>query len=254
MHSAIYHGWLRHRRFAPSLHHFRYRVFMMYLDLAELDQVLAMSPFWSRGSFFPARFQRSDFLGDPAVPLDQAVRQRIAEERGVAPTGPVRMLANLRYFGVNKNPIACYYCFDQNEQLRHIVAEVNNLPWDDRHSYVLDCDPNRNLQRIHFDKRMHVSPFNPMDMSYHWRSNTPGQRLALHIETSRAGDVELDATLSLERREITSGSLAAVLWQYPWLTAKVVAAIYWQAARLWLKKVPIYDYPHSAEKVKRDVP
>ena len=121
MHSAIYQGLLRHRRFTPHAHRFSYRVFMMYLDLDELDDVLARSPFWSKKRWRPARYRREDFLGDPAVPLKQAVVDRIFEETGERHEGPVRLLANLRYFGFVMNPIACYYCFDAEEKLPRLV-------------------------------------------------------------------------------------------------------------------------------------
>ena len=162
MHSAIYRGHVRHRRFYPHAHRFCYPVFMMYLDLDELDSVLALSPLWSRKPWRPARFERADFLGDARMPLAQAVRDRIHQQTGEYHRGPIRMLANLRYFGYNINPIACYYCFDQADRLRYLVAEVTNTPWGERQAYVLECDPRKKIQRLDFAKEMHVSPFNPM--------------------------------------------------------------------------------------------
>jgi uncharacterized protein len=252
MHSAIYQGFVRHRRFQPHTHRFSYRVFMMYLDLDELDQVLALSPLWSRARFRPARFQRSDFLGDPEVPLKQAVCDRIHAQTGIRHEGSVRLLANLRYFGFNINPIACYYCFDRQESLRFIVAEVTNTPWGERQSYVLRCDPQQRFQRIEFDKQMHVSPFNPMDMRYRWCSNRPQKMLTLNLETECDSETHVDATMALRRREITSGALAKVLLQYPWMTGKVAFAIYWQALKLWFKRNPIYDHPRSSEPLQQD--
>jgi len=246
MHSAIYEGFLRHRRFTPHAHRFSYRVFMMYLDLDELDEVLALSPFWSTRRFRPARFQRSDFLGDPAVPLKQAVRDRIHAETGVWHEGSVRMLANLRYFGFIMNPITCYYCFDTEEKLQYIVAEVTNTPWNERQSYVLRCDPQQRYQRIKFHKEMHVSPFNPMNMNYRWCSNQPQKMLTLNLESLCADDVHVDATMALKRRELSSAALGLILLQHPWMTGKVALSIYWQALRLWLKRNPFYDHPAPA--------
>ena len=247
MHSAIYKGWLRHRRFHPLAHKFSYQVFMMYLDLGELQTVLDLSPWWSEKPWRPARFERSDFLGDPGVPLDEAVRNRIFNETGEWHAGPVRMLANLRYFGFNINPITCYYCFDENENLTTIVSEVINTPWKERKSYVLKCDPDSRIQRISFQKAMHVSPFNPMDMTYRWSSNNPSKILSLNLETECKGKRHVDATMALKRREIDAGSLAGILVEHPWMTAKVLTSIYWQALKLGIKKAPFHNHPKYLE-------
>ena len=243
MKSAIYQGYLRHRRFSPKAHRFTYPVFMVYLDLDELEQLLSLSPFWSRKAFRPARFQRSDFLGNPDVPLKQAVCDRIFETTGVRHNGSVRLLANWRYFGFNMNPIACYYCFDDAEALRFIVVEVTNTPWGERQNYVLPCDPEQRFLRTRFQKQMHVSPFNPMDMMYRWCSNQPENVLTMNLETEKAQQVHMDATMVLKRCEISADSLNRVLLRYPWMTAKVAFAIYWQALKLWLKHNPVYDHP-----------
>ncbi len=243
MRSAIYEGLLRHRRFYPRAHKFVYQVFMMYLDLDELPAVLNMSPWWSERPWRPARFVRSDYLGDPAIPLDQAVRARIQEVTGHWHEGPVRLLANLRYYGYIINPIACYYCFDAGERLQTIVAEVTNTPWGERQSYVLDCDPQKRFQRIQFKKQMHVSPFNPMQMTYYWRSNNPGKTLSLNLEAEYENRIHVDATMALKRCEINADSLAGILTVHPWMTAKVAAAIYWQALKLWFKRNPFYPCP-----------
>ena len=248
MHSAIYEGFLRHRRRYPHAHRFSYPVFMMYLDLDELDDVLELSPLWSKKHWRPARFERGDFLGDPRLPLQQAVRERIREETGVWHEGPIRLLANLRYFGYIINPIACYYCFDTAGELRYIVAEVTNTPWGERKSYVLECDPRQKFQRIEFQKELHVSPFNPMQMEYHWCSNTPAGILSLNLETEHEERVHMDATMVLKRREIDARSLAMILLQYPWMTARVAWAIYWQALKLWLKRTPFYSHPADREE------
>ena len=221
---------------------------MMYLDLAELDKLLALSPWWSDKPWRPARFERSDFLGEPSIPLDQAVRNRIFEETGETHTGPIRMLANLRYFGFNMNPITSYYCFDEHEKLTSIVSEVTNTPWKERQSYVLKCDPDERIQRINFPKQMHVSPFNPMDMTYRWSSNNPEQTLFLNLQTEHRGERHVDATMMLERREISAGSLTGILVEHPWMTAKVLTAIYWQALKLGLKKTPFYNHPKYLDR------
>lgn len=243
MQSAIFTGWVRHRRMVPNKHCFKYKVFMMYLDLAELDHVFSGTCLWSTKRWALARFKRSDFMGDSTLPLDKAVRQRVKEKIGLYPEGPIRLLANLRYFGFIMNPIACYYCFDKQEKLQAIVAEVNNTPWDERHSYVLSCEPDKNHQRIRFDKEFHVSPFNPMDIHYDWRSNTPEASLFITMQNWRNDKMEFDAILALKRKEITPGRLRGLIWKYPLMTMQVIVGIYWQALKLLIKRTPVFDHP-----------
>jgi DUF1365 family protein len=247
MHSALYFGRVRHRRFAPREHAFEYRLFMVYLDLAELDRVFRGRWLWSAKRPALAWFRRADFLGDPCMPLDEAVRERVAREAGRRPDGPIRMLTHLRYFGLSFNPVTFYYCFDAaGTRVETIVAEITNTPWNERHAYVLaaSSDEGRGAMRRHrFAKRFHVSPFMEMALEYDWRFSAPGATLAVHMENIKMGPKLFDATLHLERRALDGASLAAALAFFPLMTAKVLAAIYWQALRLRWKRVPFHVHP-----------
>ena len=141
MHSALYTGRLRHRRFAPRAHQFSYRLFMMYVDLAELDEIFRGRWLWSARRPALAWLRRADYIGDPARSIDTVVRDRIAAQTGTRPAGPIRMLTHLRYFGIGFNPVTFYYCFDAADtRVEAIVAEITNTPWNERHAYVL-TDP-----------------------------------------------------------------------------------------------------------------
>jgi DUF1365 family protein len=237
----------------PVVHEFDYRMFMMYLDLEEIPTVFRKRWLWSVRRPALARFRREDHFGDPAVPLDDAIRDLVKNETGVRPSGPIRLLTQLSYFGYVFNPVSFYYCFSEDDtQLETIVAEVNNTPWGERHCYVLPQSMNQGTgkhMRYFPEKEMHVSPFMPMDIEYDWRFNQPAANLTVHMENARNGKKIFDATMVLKRKEITAASLARSLSGYPLMTMKIILAIHWQALKLWLKGAPVHDHPEKKKPV-----
>ena len=249
MNSCIYQGRVLHRRFHPVEHAFTYRLFMLYLDLSELDHVFRGRWLWS--TKFPnlAWFRRREHLGPSEQSLDSVVRQLIQQETGAEHVGPIRMLTHLRYFGMQMNPVTFFYCFDQQETLKFIVAEVNNTPWGEQHCYVLSPEhfcPTQQQARELLPKDFHVSPFMPMDMEYQWRVSAPGDRLNIGISNFQEQQRKLNVAMTMQRRPLTAASLRRVLCLYPFMTSKVFLGIYWQALRLWKKKAPFFTHPDKS--------
>lgn len=249
MYSAIYQGILRHRRFLPKHHEFSYSSSLFYMDLDELPGLFSGVQCWSYNKRNFGAFRRSDYLGDSSIPLKDAVRAEVTRLIGSCPLGAIRMLTNLRIFGFCFNPVTLYYVFEVNaDKPALILAQVNNTPWNERHSYVILCDPHTGKAKTDFDKAFHVSPFNPLDMYYHWISTNPDEHLVVHMENHKQGSLDgrvlcyMDATLTLARQPWSAKNLKKILWRQPWLAIKVPLAIYWQAVKLFIKGVPIYTH------------
>ncbi len=250
--SALYVGRVAHTRHAPRPHRFSYPIRYLYLDLDELADrdrgPFARRWFWSVDRPNLASIQRRDLLGDPAVPLADAVRARAREVLGEAPPGPVRVLTLPRQFGYGFNPVSFYYLFESDGvTLGAVIAEITNTPWGERHSYVLGRatahDEGAGLATWRFPKSFHVSPFFDLDHDYVWRFGVPGEQLVVAMENHNRGARVFDAGLVLERRPLSGRNLASFLLRHPAAAIAVQVAIHWQALRLWLKRTPFFTHP-----------
>ena len=256
MESCLYEGWVAHDRGGDVPHAFRFPLTMLYLDLDELDTVFRGRWAWSATHPALAWIRRGDHLGAADVPLADAVRDLVEARTGVRPAGPIRLLTHPRYAGYVFNPISLFYCFDGGgDRVQAVVADVTNTPWGERYQYVLEAAPAPGAHDAGIpgryprqSKAFHVSPFLPMALDYDWWIGRPGRSLGLRIAAhprdlaAPAGPV-FTATLTMHRRPIDGRSLAGVLVRFPLLTAQVVAAIYWQALRLWWRGAPFHAHP-----------
>lgn len=257
--SAIYTGWVSHQRFSPKPHGFQYQVFMMYLDLDELPGLFKQTRCWSYNKRNLAWFKRTDYYGDPALPLKQAIGQLVRQATGHAVRGPVRLLTNMRYFGHCFNPVSFYYCFEPDGvTLQAIVSHITNTPWGEDYAYVHDFNGEKTTKKTRngtitafkHSKAFHVSPFMPMQINYDWQFKLTSQTLMVHMKNYAAEQEIFNATLTLDRQPLTPNNLNQMLWRYPLMTLKVVVAIYWNALQLWLKRTPFYSHPDATNETK----
>jgi hypothetical protein len=217
---------------------------LQYIDLDEVDRVFCSRFLLSTNVLSLARFRRADYHGDPNRPLSDCVRETIYRKAGIRATGPIRLLTHVRYFGFVFNPVSFYYCFDDSgSRVIAVMAEVTNTPWGERHYYVIPFADDGTATLFEQPKEFHVSPFMNMAMLYRWNLRTPDERLFVCIESDSEQGRLFDATLSLTRRPLSAGHVITTMLRFPFMTFAVVAAIYWQALRLWLRRVPFVPHP-----------
>ena len=245
MHPAIYTGKLRHRRFQPTGHEFSYDVFMAFLDIDRIPELMSISPFSAYNRWNLASFHESDHFGDPSISLRERLRANAAVAAVNLPRGPIYLLTNLRYFGYNFNPVSFFYCCDESGQVETILAEVNSTFGETRNYWLHPAIQHRTATALQYrlPKTMHVSPFMKMELDYTFLFTPPGEDLVAHMQTLDEGKCFFDATLSLRRDSWSSRSLHSALARYPFMTAKVIGAIHWQALRLYLKGCPVFTKP-----------
>tara|TARA_Y100001968_G_C19376255_1_gene727816 strand:+ start:391 stop:1158 length:768 start_codon:yes stop_codon:yes gene_type:complete len=242
----IYTGTVRHRRYIPFESEFSYPVFMLYLDINDLENVINKSIFWNINKPAIVSFNRRDFHGKKDVDLDTAVRNTIENRVGNRPEGKIRMLAHLRYFGYCFNPVTFYYCFNCNDdRVDYILAEVTNTPWKERHAYVLSSskESDKSEIRLSMKKELHVSPFWDMDHMYDWVFSSPQDKLNVFMKNFKDGNHVFDAKLSMDRTEMTKRNLLKSVFRFPFMTIKVVFWIHFQAFILWLRGATFYTHP-----------
>ena len=247
--SGIYTGTLRHRRFSPVWHDFTYPLFMVFLDIDRIPELTQISPFLSYNRWNWATFDERDHFGNPRLPLRQRIEADAAEAGVALPAGSIYLLTHLRYLGYCFNPVSFFYCYSPSGELDVVLAEVNNTFGETR-NYWLSTQhqkPGENARHFRTPKTMHVSPFMAMGLEYDFILTPPNADLVAHMNTRQHGKVFFDATLKLEKHPWTSESLHRTLLRHPWMTAKVIGAIHWQALRLFFKKVPVFTHPRTEE-------
>ncbi|PWB31390.1 DUF1365 domain-containing protein [Pseudomonas sp. SDI] len=244
MNSALYQGWVSHRRFVNGGHAFAYRMGLLYLDLDEQDEVLGLSPLAGRGRFAAFAFREQDYL--PACTghgqrLIEAVRDQVETALGQRPLGAICLLTQPRSWGLAFNPVSFFYCHAEDGRLLAILCEVTNTPWRQRYHYVLPAKQSGPWS-FSVAKAFHVSPFLPPDLEYRMHFCAPAEHIRVRMEDWRDEQRVFSASLQLKRTPLDRRNLHRYLLRFPWMTGKTVLAIYWQALRLLLKRHPLYSH------------
>lgn len=251
--SAIYEGPVVHERLRPRRHRLSYRVFSLLLDLDELtalDNTHKVFGFnrWSLLSFWNR--DHGDGSGKPLRPWIEGQLM----EAGLHPDGgPIRVLCYPRILGYAFNPLTVYYCYGRDGTPTAILYEVGNT-FGERHTYVIPVeDATRPVIRQSCDKAFYVSPFLPMECSYHFRMVVPGSSAIIAIRQEDEDGLVFAASFNGHRSEFSTETLLRALARYPSMIFKIIAGIHWEAFRLWLKRLPIYRHQAAASAVGKTI-
>jgi len=238
--SALCEGFVSHRRVEGPRHAFRYRVLMALLDLDELPALDRSLRLFGHDRARALSFRDRDHLDGSGRGLRAELEALVHAEGREMPGGRVELLTSCRVLGHVFNPVSFFYCYDRSGGLTLVVAEVNNT-FGDRHAYVLPVEGGYEWRR---KKLMHVSPFTQPDAgTYAFALPPPGPRVEATIDLTRAGSTVVATHLSLERRPLDDRAILSALVRYPFQNLKVIAAIHFEALRLWSKGAPFWPRP-----------
>ncbi len=242
--SSIYKGTVFHRRSVPKVHQFDYHIYLFWLKLEELDKVSNTVKGFNvdQAGLKWVNFKREDYLGDKQKPLEDSVLSRMSELAGKTLSGTVYLLGQVRTLGMYFSPVNFYFLKNDQNEFTYMLAEVSNTPWNNRHHYLVNMNKQNDNK-----KAFHVSPFNPMDMVYKWQIAPPSETLNLHLSCYKQTK-HFEAALKLRRIPLSTKSLRQVVLSIPSMTIKTVLGIYWQALKLFFKRVPIHAHPESQNK------
>lgn len=242
--NAIYNGFVSHTRVSPARHSFRYRVFSLLLDLDKIDAFAQQSRLFAHNSPGVVSFHDKDH-GD-GRPLREWVTTKLAEAN-IEVDGRIEVLCYPRLWGFVFNPLSVWFCRRADETLAAVIYEVHNT-FGERHAYVLPATTNDNAINQSCSKDFYVSPFLSLDCAYQFRIEQPGDSVLIAIRESEGGNPVLNAAFSGTRQTLSDGNLALAVLRHPLMTLKIVAAIHFEAVRLWLKRVPSHAH------IKRTTP
>ncbi|MEM8811668.1 MAG: DUF1365 domain-containing protein [Pseudomonadota bacterium] len=251
--SGLYFGTVFHQRVKPRAHRLQYKVFSMLIDLDEASALSKSLRLFGHEKRAPISFLEADHGAGVSGGLRAWVDARLSDAGFDLPGGRVFLLCYPRIFGYVFNPISIYYCFDRTGALAALLYEVSNT-YHEKHTYVIPVsEADGPTTRQACAKRMFVSPFTPMEGRYLFSVTQPGETLSVVINQHDTAGQLLVASFKARRRSFTDATLARALIAYPFMTLKVMAAIHWEALKLWMKGLQVFPHKPALQRFESSV-
>jgi hypothetical protein len=241
--AQLYVGCTTHARFKPQPHKFRYGVFQILVDIDRSEEAFQGLRTLSVGRFGLFSFEARDHGYRDGRSLRTWVEAQLATARTPATAATIRLLCFPRILGFVFNPLSIFFVHDAEDRLEAVIYEVNNT-FGQTHAYVTPATGEGD-QRQEAEKVFYVSPFYGVEGGYRFRLSPPSEGFDLVICKHMAGETDFVATLNAERRPLTDAALMRLFFAMPFMTLGVVAAIHWEALRLWVKGATFHSRPRG---------
>ena len=236
MNSSIYNGTVIHKRFKPKSHFFKYSVFSLLIDLADLEQLDKDIKFFSFNNFNLISFFERDHGDRDGSSLIEWVKRNLEENEINSEDIRIKLLCYPRIFGYVFNPLSVFFIYNKSEKLISILYEVKNT-FGEQHTYIFKVQDDLKLFQHNCSKKFHVSPFIEMDCNYFFRILKPGERISVIIDQYQTNEKILYASQDGNRVDFNSKELLKSYLKHPLMTFKIISAIHFEAFKLWTKRI-----------------
>ncbi|MFK8012126.1 MAG: DUF1365 domain-containing protein [Marinicellaceae bacterium] len=250
MKTSICSGSVIHNRITPKAHRFQYKMSWCLFDLDRLEETFKKTRFWSFNSFNIVSIRNNDYINAENISIKSKVIKYLKEQKNYNFNGQVFLFTHPRYLGFGFNSVNFYFCYE-GDNLVFILSEINNTPWKQKHVYIHAINQEKTdhseSYQFEFNKEFHISPFADMDINYSWIFNVTPEKLIVKMNLSKQNNLIMKVNLNTRIEPVIEKDLVKWTFKKPYQALKMSVGIYWQAFKLWAKKLPVYTNPKSKE-------